>query len=410
MSKKVKQWLVLGCHTQDNKRRLLKSAPKRFAIHFASPAVELLLEPFNFRPAVQDFHFFFAGYEAMTSSVSVHFPSRCTPRSVFGFCSRLQACSNLDRVIINFQSMRRIEPFAMVYSAKQVREFSKKNRSTEVRHIEFQNKSYASNMGFFRALDLEQGREPGYANSDDQFIPYTIRSIQSLTSKINDADEKLRVPQAIIEREAEHLARILSQQKHGNLVDALAYAIREMIRNVYEHSESESIEYCAQYWPTYNQVEIVIADAGVGLRRSLALNPRIRTDSDSDAIQQALMPAISGKRHDRVRGDVHDPWRNAGFGLYMISRICRLGGDFLICSGDHAIRLNEDGKEHIDLGHQCEGTVVRMVLNTHRLRALSEILKQFRDEGHETAKHIKGVGVYSAAMASQMLSRDFAKD
>lgn len=262
-------------------------------------------------------------------------------------------------------------------------------------------------MAFFRAFGLEHGREIGCADGDDRSIPYTIRSVREIVSKVT---ANLRLPQAIIELEAERLARILAQQKYGNLVDALSYAIREMIRNVYEHSESEDIEYCAQYWPEYNQVEIAIADTGIGLRRSLALNPRLRTDSDSGAIQQALMPAISGKGCGEGRRDIHDPWRNAGFGLYMISRICRSGGELLVCSGDHAIRLSDGGKEHISLGHQCEGTVIRMVLNTHRLYALSAMLNKFREEGHAVAKHIRGVGVYNAAVASHMLSCDFAED
>jgi hypothetical protein len=35
------------------------------------------------------------------------------------------------------------------------------------------------------------------------------------------------------------------------------------------------------------------------------------------------------------------------------------------------------------------------------------MLSKFRDDGYEIAKKIKGVGMYSASSASQMLSRDF---
>jgi hypothetical protein len=35
------------------------------------------------------------------------------------------------------------------------------------------------------------------------------------------------------------------------------------------------------------------------------------------------------------------------------------------------------------------------------------MLAEFRDEGYDIAKKIKGVGVYTASAASQMLSRDF---
>ncbi|MAP30131.1 MAG: hypothetical protein CMK93_05335 [Pseudomonas sp.] len=143
------------------------------------------------------------------------------------------------------------------------------------------------------------------------------------------------------------------------------------------------------------------------MRQSLSANPFIQVQSDSDAIQQALMPAISSKNYKGAQINRNNPWHNSGFGLYMISRICRLGGSFLICSGDHGIALNEYGKQHIDLGHKINGTAVRMVLNTRKLTNLRQMLAKFRDDGYEIAKEIKGVGMYTASAASQMLSRDF---
>lgn len=80
-----------------------------------------------------------------------------------------------------------------------------------------------------------------------------------------------------------------------------------------------------------------------------------------------------------------------------------------MCSGDHAIALNSNGKQHLDLAHPCSGTVIRMVLNTSKLSKLNDMLAKFREEGYEVAKQIKGVGIYTASAASQMLSRDFTE-
>lgn len=335
------------------------------------------------------------------------YPSSCDAISVFNFCSEISALSGVDEVLIDFSKMGRIEPFTMIYIAKIIREFNKKNPKTTVRCGGFQNKDYAANMAFFRAFGLKHGREPNCVDGNDRFVPFTILRIQTI---VDEAAEEWKIEQDIIEKRSEHLAKILSQSERGNLVDALTFSIREVMRNVYEHSESKSIEYCAQYWPTYNKVEIAIADSGIGLRESLKGNPYIQVETDSDAIQQALMPAISSKNYEGAIIDKDDPWHNSGFGLYMINRICRLGGSFLICSGDHAVKLDENGKEHINLGHQCKGTIVRMVLNTSKLTELSEMLNKFKIEGYEIAKEIKGVGVYEASAASQMLSRDFCKD
>jgi hypothetical protein len=312
-----------------------------------------------------------------------------------------------ENVLIDFSKMGRIEPFAMVYVAKQIRDFNRSNHETTVSCIGHQNKDYAAHMAFFRAFGLKHGREPNCVDGNDRFVPYTILRTQTI---VDEAKRDWEVEQKIIERRAEHLATILAQDNTGNLVDALTFSVREIMRNVFEHSLSKSIEYCAQFWPSYGKVEIAIADGGMGLRASLKSNPFIQVNSDADAIQQALMPAISSKNFTGARVDRNNPWHNSGFGLYMSSRICRLGGSFLICSGNHGVLLNEDGKTHIDLGHRTKGTAVRMVLNTSKLTTLSSTLAKFRTEGYEIAKKIKGVGMYDASAASQMLSRDFAKN
>lgn len=334
----------------------------------------------------------------------IYFPNACTEHAIFNFCSEIESCSGEQQVVIDFSRMGRVEPFTMIYVAKFIREFNRRNKETTVSCYGHKEKEYAANMAFFRAFGLKHGREPSCTQGNDRFVPFTILRIQTIT---DEADKSWKPEQDIIEQRSEQLAQILSQQEGTNLVDALTFSIREIMRNVYEHSGSKSIEYCAQYWPTYHKVEIAIADNGIGLRESLKLNPFVEVENDSDAIQQALMPAISSKNYKGARIDTSNPWHNSGFGLYMSSRICRLGGSFLVCSGDHGIKLNGMGKEHINLDHPCTGTVVRMVLNTSKLSELNSMLAKFREEGYEVAKQIKGVGMYAASAASQMLSRDF---
>ena len=337
---------------------------------------------------------------------TVKFPSNCNQKEIFNFCSEVESHAGVKELLIDFSSMGRVEPFSMVYVAKHIRDFNRSNQGTTVRCTGHQNKEYAANMAFFRAFGLKHGREPNCKDGNERFVPFTILRMQTI---VDEASKEWKVAQDVIERRSEHVAKILSREDRGNLVDALTFSIREIMRNVLEHSQSRSIEYCAQFWPTYSKVEIAIIDNGIGLKQSLSANPFIQVQCDSDAIQQALMPAISSKNFKGARIDRNDPWHNSGFGLYMISRICRLGGSFLICSGDHGIALNENGKQHINLGHQVKGTAVRMVLNTSKLTDLSQMLAKFRDEGYEIAKEIKGVGMYTASAASQMLSRDFER-
>ncbi len=335
---------------------------------------------------------------------TVTFPSNCSENSIFKFCSDVFSHAGEDKLVIDFKYMGRVEPFTMVYVAKIIRDFNRSNPSTQVLCCGHKVKEYAANMAFFRAFGLKHGREPGCTDGNRNFVPYTILRVQTI---VDEASKEWEVEQNIIERRAENLAKVLSREDSGNLVDALTFSIREVMRNVFEHSDSKTIEYCAQYWPSYNKVEIAVIDNGIGLKRSLSANPFVQVDTDSDAIQQALMPAISSKNYKGAKINKNDPWHNSGFGLYMINRICRLGGNFTICSGNHGIKLNSVGKEHIELGHYCKETAIRMVLNTNKLHKLSEMLAEFRDDGYEVAKQINGVGIYTASAASQMLSRDF---
>ncbi|WP_413482451.1 hypothetical protein [Morganella psychrotolerans] len=340
----------------------------------------------------------------------IYFPPTCDLKHIFSFCREIEALFYSKNITIDFSRMGRIEPFVMVYTAKHIRDFNRKRKKHsldfEIHCTGYDSKKYAANMAFFRAFGLRHGREPNCVGGNNNFIPFTILRVNTV---IEEAHKKYIETQEEIEERASKLARVLARQDSGNLIDALTFSIREMMRNVVEHSESKFIEYCAQYWPSYNCVEIVISDNGIGMKESLSHNPFIEAENDSEAIQLALMPSISGKNYKGAKINTSNPWHNSGFGLYMISRICKLGGSFLICSGDHAIFLNEKGKEHLELGHYHEGTVIRMILNTKNLGSLSLMLAKFRDDGYLLATEIKNAGIYHASAASQMLSRDFNK-
>ncbi|MCI5144741.1 MAG: ATP-binding protein [Candidatus Electrothrix sp. AR3] len=334
----------------------------------------------------------------------IYYPRTCSSQAIFDFCDEVFTYEGCDELTIDFSHMGRIEPFTMVYVAKVIRDFNRANKNTRIKCSGFKDKEYAANMAFFRAFGLKHGREPNCTGGNDRFVPFTILRVKTI---IDEASNEWKAEQDVIEARAAQLAQILAQQETSDLVDALTFSIREVMRNVFEHSHSKRIEYCAQYWPTYHKVEIAISDNGIGLMESLQDNPYIEVECDADAIQQALMPAVSSKSYKGARIDRNNPWHNSGFGLYMINRLCRLGGSFTICSGAHGIKLSDTGKTHIKLNHYYNGTVVRMVLNTSKLKALSIMLEQFREEGYEIAKQMKGVGMYEASAASQMLSRDF---
>lgn len=259
-------------------------------------------------------------------------------------------------------------------------------------------------MGFFKSFNLDHGKMPGEAMGSNTYLPITCLTAQELMSEASQEHEPI---QEVIERRAKELSQKLAQQRDNNLVETLTFSIREIMRNTFEHSGASCIWYCAQYWPMYNKAEIVLLDEGMGIEESIKINPFLEVKNDSDAIQQAVMPGISSKNFKGARVNRNDPWHNSGYGLYMTSRLCRNGGAIYVSSGDHGILLDGSGKTHYNLGHYCQGTVIKLDLLISKLDQLSSQLQLFRKEGYEIASKIKGIGFYTASSASQMLSKDF---
>jgi hypothetical protein len=194
---------------------------------------------------------------------------------------------------------------------------------------------------------------------------------------------------------------MLLQDDKGNLNSALSYSIREIIRNVVEHSRSSVVGYCAQYWPTRNRVEVGIVDNGQGIRGGLSGNPYLNLESDRHAILMSMIPGVSGVTYKGSHNNQYDVWENTGYGLYMTSRICQRGGGFLISSGDSAVELRNNQK--FEYKCQFEGTAIRMEINTNRIGSIEENLRRFRVEGAATAKDIDGANDVDPDRASHLL-------
>jgi len=147
-------------------------------------------------------------------------------------------------------------------------------------------------------------------------------------------------------------------------------------------------------------------DDGIGIHAALTRNPAHEGLTEDQALELALMPGISG---NPLAGKGRNVWNNSGYGLYMTSRICRNGGNFLICSGGHGIDLtDETGKQKFRT--DFHGTAIRLFINTKNMTSLSERLSEFTEQGRKAARLLDGANESRASKASQMLSRDFQVD
>ena len=325
--------------------------------------------------------------------------------NAISFSSELFQLPDSEEYVFDFSNMDWVEPFGMLYLSSQISKYRRLKNSSKFYAINHAHCDYAGHMGFFKTFGLSFGKQQGEARGSWNYIPITSVKVDNL---INGANQNWEHIGETIERRSHRLACVLTRQPSGNLVDTLKYSFCEIIRNIVEHSNSGFINYCAQYWPSQNIVEVSILDTGIGIRQSLSGNPFLKNiNSDKEALHKSLLPGISGKMYKGKKVQPHNHWQNAGFGLYMTSRLCRNSGSFFICSGDAGILLI--GKTKTLYNTNFSGTVLRLTLNTQSIDYLSTSLAKFSREGQEFAKMLKGVGNISASAASLMLTEDFKK-
>lgn len=315
--------------------------------------------------------------------------------------SLFQIASGSDVIELDFEHTTRVEPLGMLLVSSEIARLRKRFPGIEIRYKNASNMVHASEMGFFYALGVDHGIPVVKPHSEA--IPIQIFDCELI---VKNAAKKGVEPGDEVEEQSRQMAAILCQEDHGDVYDTLSYSIREIMRNVIEHSQSTRFGICAQHWRAQNKVEVAILDRGIGLKKSLSINPHVDASNDQRAINYALMPAVSGKAFKGTRIKQSGPWANSGFGLYMTNRICRNGGNFFIATGDVGMLLTKgEGKKYFKC--HLDGTVVRLVIKTDQLDSLKNSLAKFRQEGFEIQKRYREIVQIDPSSASLMLSDDF---
>ena len=153
--------------------------------------------------------------------------------------------------------------------------------------------------------------------------------------------------------------------------------------------------------------EIAIVDEGIGIKNSLQNNVEHRKyiETDEDALKCAVKAGISQAFNPAKTNKSDDPWANSGFGLYMVSEICReLAGSFCLASSSKYINSYSDGK--IRIGDTAfQGTAVKITINTSQISNSKAIIEKIAKQGEEQAKTIRNA-FKKASMPSRGLIND----
>lgn len=280
----------------------------------------------------------------------------------------------------------------MLLTAASIRQF-RSDRSlspwqTQLVYNDDANFQYACHMGFFQAAGFAQGKAPGEAPGSSSYIPLTMINIAELT-RIAFIEGHAADQGDTIEIEAAHLSRVLAQGQ-AEFQKLLQYLLREAIRNIPEHAGTSDVWLCGQYWHNRDIAEIAILDEGIGIFNSLSRNRVHRkfVTTNEAALRWALKPGVSTS-FDPAKGQKSDDiWANSGYGLYMISEICKLtDGWFTFVSGDDCLRVYPNTCSMYKAHYS--GTALGIRIKPSKIIKCQDIIDEAMAKGLSEARTIK---------------------
>lgn len=194
-----------------------------------------------------------------------------------------------------------------------------------------------------------------------------------------------------IEPMAERMASLVISDPHSeDMRLAIRHVLVELFRNVVQHSRDPlgAVAAAQLMGPAQHRsrpmIQLAVADAGVGIPRSLHRAHPLLTDY-RQALERALLPHISGTFEEGLTGS----FENAGLGLYMISEMARqTGGRLLIATTGAALVLQSGGEPASPrflqpLGTGFPGTIVAFEIPTDAVQDYRALINAILHKARE---------------------------
>ena len=275
----------------------------------------------------------------------VSIPSNLTTSPALAFVGPLRDAAAGGVLEVDVSGLRFARPFGALLLAAELRALA--DDGCAIQFVGFEKAGSVhyilGQQGFFRYLGHEFGRAPGEADGGDGYLPVTEITRGALEARMAETGKALG---PTIHAEATRLAHLVTQSHAGKVVRPVAYCFREVIRNVFEHAQTDCCVVFAQRYKKGGNVEIAIVDKGRGIRASLA--ERHAFDTDEGALRAALEPGRSRAilpDADALPDGPEAAWANSGFGLFVLSELGRRTGAFSLVSGSSRLELKPENEE-----------------------------------------------------------------
>jgi len=308
----------------------------------------------------------------------INLPRNINADTTPSFFKELESNSLTEDVCIDFNSIQFSTPTSMLIIGSKLRKWrvarNEKKLRTAIKKIrETEAMSYLGHLGFFDFIGSKKdfGRRMGEANGSATYVPIINIKRPEFSTLDNWYSSIISYVRG--------LANVLSGTKEDTEEHRFyLYTLREIVRNVFEHSQVDECFICGQRWSN-GKVEIAIADEGVGL--STSLNRSHIVDSEEEAIKLAIKPGVSATNNIT---DIENTYDNSGYGLYVLSEVVSNFGCFTL--GSNSTRLiNRSGDENIDK-FTFNGTFIGIEL-TNAPKHFSEMLNDIIASGEKEASN-----------------------
>lgn len=308
------------------------------------------------------------------------------------FSENLNKVIPSDEMIFDFSKMYRFDPLPMLMTGSIIRDYRLKYPEIpfKVTWSDDIGKGYAGTMGFFKYISdkIEIGKMPGEAHGSSNYIPITPIEFNELQKTEFEKGNYIALGD-LIEKEAGKLSSVVDRG-NSELHKLLTYLIREIMRNTPEHANTDKLWICGQYWKSYNLAEIAILDEGIGIFESITRNKSHSEYIEDNlmALQWSLKAGISDAFKPSIKQKSDDVWANSGFGLFMVSEICKhLNGSFCLISYDNYILIDNYG---VNTGNTYfKGTAIQIKVPCDKITNAKNIISMIASRGEEESKSIR---------------------
>jgi hypothetical protein len=303
------------------------------------------------------------------------------------FANECCTSSEGDHVKIDFGAVEFVKPFGTLIIANSIKDLVARRRASADKVVALVPKgdvgpvSYLRHIGFFKYIGLDTGKRPGEAHGSRTYVPIRTITFEEL---------KIAAPGGVFQNGVEVVTEHLAEVVYPRVVEQIMmqYCLREVVRNVFEHAETDHCTVLAQRYSN-GWAEIAIADEGVGIYGSLGRG--LALHSVDEALEMAIKPGISRVTQRQNR----EEWDNSGFGLFVLSELGRELGEFILASNGRYVQTHRHISPPAFDSVQVPGTAIKLLIDLDGAEYFPNRLQQLVQRGEQA--HYSETGIAKTA-------------